>query len=167
MRKFLVRLCGPPFAVYTFFKLMDSCKGDRRENSRDSRSCEDAYQALDEQTAKLEREQRLRSEERDRFLSERRRLYHKTQFWKKKYNTLREETKHHSTSCPVCFEVFNGKDCQECTLTCGHRFCNDCLNRLSSCPICQKHFTNDQIIKLYWTAFPNQQELYENPYLYL
>ncbi|CBY17788.1 unnamed protein product [Oikopleura dioica] len=54
-------------------------------------------------------------------------------------------------SCAICMEKYDDKKCIECTLLCGHRSCFECLNKLPNkqCPMCQKAFTNDQIIKLF------------------
>ncbi|CAG5094384.1 Oidioi.mRNA.OKI2018_I69.XSR.g13508.t1.cds [Oikopleura dioica] len=116
------------------YGLFERCREDGQENQLDEEKEEAILKVEHQRQVKAQQEpSRLNSFEKQK---------------SQEVNT-KEQTQQNPSSCPICFQVFNGNDCQECTLPCGHRFCNDCLNRLSSCPICRKPFTNDQIIKLY------------------
>jgi hypothetical protein len=50
-------------------------------------------------------------------------------------------------SCPVCLEEFNNDDCQQAFTSCGHSFCQNCLQRTLNikpfCPLCRQYQQQD------------------------
>ncbi|RXW16616.1 hypothetical protein EST38_g9237 [Candolleomyces aberdarensis] len=53
--------------------------------------------------------------------------------------------------CDVCIEPFGTDGKTPCSITCGHVFCMDCLDRItrSSCPICRGYFDPKAVVKLH------------------
>lgn len=56
-------------------------------------------------------------------------------------------------SCSICFDTFNGNDHRPSSLTCGHTFCEVCINRIVSkskatshhCPVCKQEFVSSTV----------------------
>ena len=53
-------------------------------------------------------------------------------------NCTNLDNEHMELECPVCFNIFN----DPLKLNCGHRFCNECINRIDNllCPLCRTPF---------------------------
>ncbi|TEB30924.1 hypothetical protein FA13DRAFT_1630185 [Coprinellus micaceus] len=53
--------------------------------------------------------------------------------------------------CDVCLEPFGCDGKAPCSISCGHVFCVDCLDRVTkpSCPLCRNYFDSRATIKLH------------------
>ncbi|CAF1417940.1 unnamed protein product [Rotaria sordida] len=51
-------------------------------------------------------------------------------------------------SCPICFELFNNECCRETFTSCGHSFCEICLQKTLQikpfCPICRQYQSQEK-----------------------
>jgi hypothetical protein len=44
---------------------------------------------------------------------------------------------HYTEACPVCFRDFIEKDMKMMAIKCGHLICNNCLPKITNCPLCR------------------------------
>jgi hypothetical protein len=51
-------------------------------------------------------------------------------------------------SCPICFETFDNDRCRAAFTSCGHPFCENCLEKIMKlkpfCPLCRQHLQQDK-----------------------
>lgn len=47
---------------------------------------------------------------------------------------------HKEIECPICMEIIDGVEfSRELKITgCGHKYCNDCFDKIDECAICRK-----------------------------
>lgn len=66
----------------------------------------------------------------------------------KKYTLNTNKTLYISSECPICYNEFTSENIRNFIVPCGHVCCSECINSITSCPICRKNINSYEKINL-------------------